>query len=152
MIKDTSLRGKELKSPKAYANKYSEYGCFNPECKSGYNLEVHHSDFRKKMTALWVHKFYFESLWESEDDNKVPTVWNYNNRPENLQKRHSPEVLQTNVQVVLPQQAQSTKTNKRFLRRPNRATKKTWSNRLAAKSFGNILLNGSDFFYFNNYR
>jgi len=70
--------------------RYGIYGCSNPECSFGYNLEVHHiipvakggkdeyenyiilclrchrgkgnhKNYKQRLVILWTYKFYFES-------------------------------------------------------------------------------------------
>jgi len=84
-----------FRSPKSYMNLYRQFGCFNPDCKSGTDLEVHHiipkskggkneyenyiilcykchryfknhSHYRERTTILWTYKFYFESKLNGE--------------------------------------------------------------------------------------
>lgn len=81
--------------PQTYLKRFGGFGCFNPECKSGLEIEVHHiipkskggkneyenyiilcrdchrgknnhSNFKDRITALWTYKFYFESFLKYE--------------------------------------------------------------------------------------
>ena len=123
-----------MKGRESYFNKYGVFGCFNPECKHGLNLEVHHivpkarggkdefenyivlcyrchrdfenhSNFRNRRVILWTWKFYFESKMEAEfEPNKLPILQQENIKPEEIQRVSSPEVLLPEVQIKLPRQ------------------------------------------------
>jgi len=138
--------------PASYMNHFSEHGCFNPECRSGTNLEVHHiiprsrggrnrfenyiilchechrklgnhRKYSERCVILWTYKFYFESKWESEH-GEMPPMPGGDSEPQDMQGRDNPEVLQSEVQDEISQLPKNPSGNHRIRLRTKRSPKK----------------------------
>jgi len=131
-------------SPNSYKTEFENFGCFNPECKSGLGLEVHHivprskggkdesenyiilcrqchrglknhSNWRKRAVILWTYKFYFESKRRFEGANLLELPINYSQSKEN--QRGDAEILLPQMSNRLLQQTENKETNGTIRRR-----------------------------------
>jgi hypothetical protein len=121
----------------AYKQKYECFGCFNPECRSGLNLQVHHivpvakggkdefenyiilcqnchigagnhSRWRQRSTILWTYKFYIESKWGESLNADLPELPISDSKPEeNDQRNGHSEILQSKMPSDVPQPAKN---------------------------------------------
>ncbi len=123
----------------AYKKEFEPFGCFNPECQSGSNLEVHHiiplskggendsenyiilcqkchrglknhSNWRKKSTTLWTYKFYFESKWRNQDDS-MPSMPDSYPQSEDDKGKNCAEILQSEMPSNISQSSKNQKKN-----------------------------------------
>jgi hypothetical protein len=138
-----ALQGVE-KLPKgkdAYKRRFEAYGCFNPECQNGLDLEVHHivprsmggndefdnyimlcqdchdhlknhSDYRNRMVILWTYKFYFESKLRGE--NGLPELPTTDREAEKVQGEDRPEILQFEMSDNLSQSVKDQEEHGKF--------------------------------------
>ena len=133
-------------SPNSYKTEFENFGCFNPECKSGLGLEVHHivprskggkdesenyiilcrqchrglknhSNWRKRAVILWTYKFYFESKRRFEGANLLELPIAFRETQSN-QGQDSSKILLPQMQDSLSQSIQNQKKCKK-LRRKN---------------------------------
>jgi len=130
------LTGPEIsrrKTPESYRGEFVQYGCFNPDCKSGFELECHHiipkskggkdefenyiilcrqchmegenhSNYTERCAALWTWKFYFESKIRAE--SQLSLLYEAYPQSEDRERGDSPKVLQFNLPVEIPQSAE----------------------------------------------
>lgn len=119
-----------LDSMASYKKKFESFGCFNPECKSGFDIEVHHiipkskggkneyynyillcfechrksknhRSYHERRTALWTWKFYFES--KHGDKSNLLVLPSGDPKAENRKREDSSEILQQEMQIELSQ-------------------------------------------------
>lgn len=138
------------KGKDAYKRRFEAYGCFNPECQNGCDLETHHivpkskggkdefenyillcqdchrhlnnhSQYRERMVILWTYKFFFESKLRGE--NELPELQATNRESPGFQGEDRPEILQHEMPNELSQQAENPKTYKELPRRIERPFK-----------------------------